>query len=191
MIERAGRKKRLVLLIRLVLIPALCLGLASLILDGARQYLYPMRYQQYVSYYADLYAVPPEIVYAVIRTESQFDPDAVSKAGARGLMQLMPQTYRAVASEIGRVPDECLAFDPGMNIQCGVYLLSQLYRKYAVWETAFAAYNAGETAVDRWLNDARYSHNGCLTKIPYGETERYVKRVCYAVNVYQKRMKTT
>jgi len=191
LIGEAGRRKPFIRLPLWILIPALCFAAAALILYGAVRILYPMRYQQYVSYYADLYAVPPEIVYAVIRTESQFDPDAVSKAGARGLMQLMPQTYRAVASEIGRVPDECLAFDPGMNIQCGVYLLSQLYRKYAVWETAFAAYNAGETAVDRWLNDARYSHNGCLTKIPYGETERYVKRVCYAVNVYQKRMKTT
>lgn len=189
--EGVGCRKPFVGLIRLVWIPALCLGAVTLILYGAVRLLYPLRYQRLVSYYADLYDVPREIVYAIIRTESQFDPDAVSRTGARGLMQLMPETYRAVATAIGRVPDECLAFDPGMNIQCGVYLLSQLYRKYGVWETAFAAYNAGETAVDRWLSDDRYSHNGHLIKIPYGETERYVKRVRHAVNVYRKRMKTT
>lgn len=191
MIGEAGRRKPFIRLPLWTLILALCFAAAALILYGAVRILYPMRYQQYVSYYADMYGVPQEIVYAVIRTESKFDPDAVSRAGARGLMQLMPETYRAVASAIGRVPDECLAFDPGMNIQCGVYLLSRLYCKYGVWETAFAAYNAGETAVDRWLTDDRYSHDGHLTKIPYGETERYVKRVRYAVNVYQKQMKTT
>ena len=191
MTQGAGSRKTFVSLTLCLLISVLCFAAVALILCGAVRILYPVRYQQYVSYYADLYGVPCEIVYAVIRTESKFDPDAVSRTGARGLMQLMPETYRAVASAIGRVPDECLAFDPGMNIQCGVYLLSQLYRKYGVWETAFAAYNAGETAVDRWLTDTRYSHDGHLTHIPYGETERYVKRVRYTVDVYQKRMKTT
>lgn len=172
-----------------VLIPLVCFSIVVLLFEWVERILYPVQYEEYVTYYADLYGVPPEIVFAVIRTESHFDPTAVSRAGARGLMQLMPGTYRVIAEEIGRAPDEMLAFDPGMNIQCGVYLLSRLYEKYQAWETAFAAYNAGETAVDRWLIDPRYSSEGLLTYIPYGETAQYVKRVRRAAEVYQKRMK--
>ena len=130
--------------------------------------------------------MPEEIVYAVILTESRFQRDAVSRAGACGLMQLMPATYEAVAYELDRIPDEIMIFDPGTNICCGVYLLSKLYEKYGCWETAFAAYNAGEAAVDLWLSDDRYSASGRLTYIPYSETAGYVKKVRCAAESYKK-----
>jgi len=168
---------------------AACFFAAVFLISAIERCLFPLKYGEYVTYYADLYGVPEEVVYAVIRTESRFDPKAVSRAGARGLMQLMPMTYQAVAEEIGRVPDEALAFDPGMNIQCGVYLLSRLYEKYRVWDTVYAAYNAGETAVDRWLADPKCSEKGRLIVVPYGETREYVKRVRHAAEIYQKRMR--
>ncbi|CDC72431.1 transglycosylase SLT domain protein [Candidatus Colimorpha enterica] len=101
-------------------------------------------------------------------------------------MQLMPATYEAVAYELERIPDEIMIFDPGTNICCGVYLLSKLYEKYGCWETAFAAYNAGEAAVDLWLSDDRYSASGRLTYIPYSETAGYVKKVRCAAESYKK-----
>ncbi len=153
---------------------------------GMERLFHPIRYEVYVSYYAEQYHVPKEIVYAVMLTESHFQEKAVSRAGARGLMQLMPQTYREVAEELGRIPDDRMAFDPGMNICCGVYLLSRLYNKYHAWETVYAAYNAGEAAVDRWLADPRYAENGYLTCIPYSETAYYVKKVSRAATAYQK-----
>ena len=116
---------------------------ASAALSFIDRRLHPIRYSVYVGYYSGLYGVPEEIVYAVILTESRFQRDAVSRAGACGLMQLMPATYEAVAYELDRIPDEIMIFDPGTNICCGVYLLSKLYEKYGCWETAFAAYNAG------------------------------------------------
>lgn len=159
---------------------------ASAALSFIDRRLYPIRYSVYVGYYSGLYGVPEEIVYAVILTESRFQRDAVSRAGACGLMQLMPATYEAVAYELDRIPDEIMIFDPGTNICCGVYLLSKLYEKYGCWETAFAAYNAGEAAVDSWLSDGRYSDAGRLTRIPYSETAGYVKKVRCAAESYKK-----
>lgn len=180
-----GRVKILPFALAVTMITAAFFG-ASAALSFIDRRLYPIRYSVYVGYYSGVYGVPEEIVYAVILTESRFQRDAVSRAGACGLMQLMPATYEAVAYELERIPDEIMIFDPGTNICCGVYLLSKLYEKYGCWETAFAAYNAGEAAVDSWLSDGRYSDAGRLTRIPYSETAGYVKKVRCAAESYKK-----
>lgn len=180
-----GRVKILPFALAVTVITAAFFG-ASAALSFIDRRLYPIRYSVYVGYYSGVYGVPEEIVYAVILTESRFQRDAVSRAGACGLMQLMPATYEAVAYELDRIPDEIMIFDPGTNICCGVYLLSKLYEKYGCWETAFAAYNAGEAAVDLWLSDDRYSGSGRLTHIPYSETAGYVKKVRCAAESYKK-----
>ena len=102
--------------------------------------------------------VPAEIVKAVIHAESAFNADAVSRAGAMGLMQLMPETAR----ELG-VRDP---FRADENVQGGARYLRHLYDRYGGWTHALAAYNAGPTAVDRYQGVP-----------PYGETQRYVRRV--------------
>ncbi|MBS7276638.1 MAG: lytic transglycosylase domain-containing protein [Eubacteriales bacterium] len=180
-----GRVKILPFALAVTVITAAFFG-ASAALSFIDRRLHPIRYSVYVGYYSGVYGVPEEIVYAVILTESRFQRDAVSRAGACGLMQLMPATYEAVAYELDRIPDEIMIFDPGTNICCGVYLLSKLYEKYGCWETAFAAYNAGEAAVDLWLSDDRYSASGRLTYIPYSETAGYVKKVRCAAESYKK-----
>ncbi len=149
---------------------------------------YPIRYDDDVSDVCIRYQVPRAVVFGVIHTESHFRPSAVSRVGAMGLMQLMPATFSSIAVKLALHLDTASAFDPKVNIQCGTYLLSCLFRKYRNWETVFAAYNAGETAVDQWLLDPRYADNGRLFHIPYGETRQYVRRVMQAIEIYEKHL---
>lgn len=123
---------------------------------SARQ---PGQYTEMVREISRQYDVDPTLVAAVIRAESAFDPTAVSRKGAAGLMQLMPET----ASALG-VRDR---FDPRENIRGGVRHLRYLLDRYRGWVAiALAAYNAGEGTVD--------AHGGV---VPYRETEQYVQRV--------------
>lgn len=102
--------------------------------------------------------VPPALVKAVIAAESMFDSEAVSHAGAQGLMQLMPDTARSLG-----VTD---AFRPDQNVRGGTEYLARLLERYGDFSHALAAYNAGPTVVDRY--------NGVP---PYRETRAYVQRV--------------
>jgi len=102
--------------------------------------------------------VPPALVKAVIAAESSFDSDAVSHAGAQGLMQLMPETARTLG-----VKD---AFRPDENVRGGTRYLRKMIDRYGDWTRALAAYNAGPKAVDRYRGVP-----------PYPETRDYVKRV--------------
>lgn len=181
----AGRIKILPLALAAAVITAAIFG-SFAIISIINKLLHPIRYSLYVDYYSEMYGVPQETVYAVILTESRFKVDAISRAGACGLMQLMPKTYALIAFELGRTPDSSMIFDPETNICFGVYLLSRLYSKYGDWDNALAAYNAGETAVDSWLADSRYSNAGRLTHIPYYETAGYVKKVRRAEKSYKK-----
>ncbi len=115
--------------------------------------------QETAKKYAVKNGLPPSLVNAVIKVESGFNPFAVSKKGARGLMQLMPSVLKELGIENPFNVDE--------NIKGGVNILKQLLGKYD-WnlKKALAAYNAGETAVDR--------NNGIP---PYKETRNYVKKV--------------
>jgi soluble lytic murein transglycosylase len=112
------------------------------------------------------YRVDPALVKAVVAAESNFEPRAVSHAGAQGLMQLMPET----AEEMGvRSP-----FKPSDNLRGGVRYLRQMIDRYGDLSEALAAYNAGPTAVDRY---------GGIP--PYPETREYVKRVMNFYRGYQ------
>ncbi len=112
------------------------------------------------------FGVDPALVKAVVAAESNFETAAVSRAGAQGLMQLMPAT----ADELGVVAP----FQAGDNLQGGVRYLKAMLDRYGDVERALAAYNAGPTAVDR--------HGGIP---PYRETQAYVKRVLNYYRGYQ------
>lgn len=142
-------------------------------------YKKPEEYQAYVSEYAKEYDVPEHIIYAVIKAESGFDPEARSGAGALGLMQLMPVTFEDLTdNHLREYLDSSKLYDPKVNIRYGVYYLSYLYRMFGNWDVVFAAYNGGLGNVREWLEDKQYSSDGrTLENIPIKETRNYVSRV--------------
>ena len=163
-------------------------------LKGAKgkvySFIYPQKYTEQVEKYASEFGVDEALVYAVIRTESGFREDVESHAGAIGLMQLMPSTFdwlqESLEGEITYSSDSLT--DPDINIRYGTYYLSILLNQYDNdVNTAVAAYNAGTTTVDGWLQDSSCSTDGkTLTKIPYEETDNYVERVESTYDIYKK-----
>lgn len=148
---------------------------------------YPREYSEYVEQYAGQYGVPEPVVYAVIKTESDFSSGAVSDAGAVGLMQIMPETFNWLMTMTQESLEAGMLYDPGTNIKYGTYYLSYLYLRYGSWNEVFAAYNAGHANVDDWLENAEYvDENGKLVQIPYEETKNYVKKVTHAIDVYKR-----
>ena len=153
------------------------------------KFIYQQQYGEQVAKYAAEFGVEEALVFAVIRTESGFRSDAESDAGAIGLMQLMPSTFEwlqeSLDGEVTYSSDSLT--DPDINIRYGTYLLSLLLKQYEVQDTAIAAYNAGTSTVDGWLQDSSISPDGkTLSSIPYEETENYVERVDKAYNLYKK-----
>lgn len=150
---------------------------------------YPLKYQEYVTAYARQYDFDPALIYALIRTESGFNPRASSPAGAVGLMQLTEETYEWAQSrlpEAERLPEEDL-YDPGTNIRYGVLVLSMLREQFGDTRTMLAAYNAGIGNVRRWLQDSACSDDGrTLKTIPFSETRKYVDKIPAAQQIYGK-----
>ncbi len=176
-----------------VLIIALSLALAfglDALFGTAEKSLYPIEYSEYVEKYSEEYNIPEYIIYAVIKVESDFDPTAKSSDGAMGLMQMIPSTFEWLTGEnhLNEGLSEDALYIPDVSIRYGTYYLRYLYRKFDYnWDTALAAYNAGEGNVDDWLSDSEYSDgNGNLTKIPFKETRSYVKKVNFAIEEYKK-----
>ena len=120
--------------------------------------------------------MPRAMILAVIRTESDFYPDATSSVGARGLMQLMPDTFLWICEDLHEPRPAQEITDPETNIRAGSYYLAYLFQKFSSWRVALAAYNAGEGRVHEWLTDPALSSGGTLRRIPFPETAAYVKK---------------
>lgn len=180
-------KRRItVFIISIVILIALAVTAVCLV-DVMRKKLYPREYSEYVEKYANEYDVPEALVYAVIRTESSFDPNATSHAGAHGLMQLIPDTMDWLSRLLGEEAPTGDIYDPETNIKYGTYYLRHLYDRFDSWDTAIAAYNAGHGKVGTWLKDTRYSDDGVeLKNIPYTETRNYVNKISEAYDIYNE-----
>ena len=134
--------------------------------------------------------LPHSMLLAVSRQESAFDHRAVSRAGARGLMQLMPATARIVARRIRTAqPSNADLFDPEINIRLGSSHLAFLMDRYDGHRAlVFAAYNAGEHRSDRWKRKASgMPTEAWIERIPFRETRNYVKSVLAFQHVYALR----
>ncbi len=157
--------------------------------DFQRKYLYPYDYQDTINFYADRYEVDRNLVASVILAESKFRQDATSVHGARGLMQIMPETGSWIATQI---EDDSFSVDKlynvNINIKYGTWYLSELQTEFEGNEVlALAAYNAGRGNVYEWMEKYHWDINfKDYTKIPFPETREYVKRVLENKKHYNK-----
>lgn len=148
---------------------------------------YPIKYSEFVDRAADKYNLDKTFIYAIIHTESHFNPDCESYVGAQGLMQIMPETFQWLAKLKKETVSPSDYKDPETNIDYGCYFLKYLTKRYQSKTLAAAAYNAGFNAVDNWLKDPSISPDGkTLESIPYPETDNYVKKVKKASKMYRK-----
>lgn len=152
-------------------------------------FLYPQDYSSAVKQYSSRFDVDSSLVYAVIRTESGFDPEAESEVGALGLMQIMPDTFIWLQGKLepdADLPADSL-YDPQTNIRYGVYYLSMLRDKFGSDVLAVAAYHAGQNRVAQWLADGQIPRDNCTADdIPSSATSHYVRKVQRARSVYEK-----
>ena len=143
--------------------------------------LYPQPYFAEVKAAAQFSQLTPELIYAVLRQESLYRSDAISGKGARGLMQLMPDTARRTARHWGLpTPATVELFEPAVNIPLGAANLRTLLDQFDDQvPVALAGYNAGIRAAARWLPDEPVDADIWIENIPYEETRDYVQRVLW------------
>jgi soluble lytic murein transglycosylase len=148
------------------------------------------------SYESSAPQVEPSLVYAIIRQESAFNPKTISSANALGLMQVTPDTGRAIAKKFSIPFDQKrLLEDSGYNVQIGAAELGDLVQYYrGSYLLAFAAYNAGRGRVNQWIERYGDPRNrkvdpvDWIERIPFAETRDYVQRVMENVQVYRARL---
>jgi soluble lytic murein transglycosylase len=173
-------------------IAAVVLVLALVALVAARgpvwlQRLYhPLRYQTEIAQASSRHGVDPYLVAGVIASESGFDAGIVSRAGAVGLMQVLPSTARELSAsgEVRNGADPSQLTSPAVNAEFGAAYLGQLMRRFDDTRTALAAYNAGPATVAKWLHRPG---GGKITyaDVAFDETKRYVKRVLLEAHYYK------
>lgn len=148
---------------------------------------HPLEYTEFVDASAEEFGLDRYLLYAVIKTESSFDPSAVSGVGARGLMQIMEETFEWIRFRLGE-EDETVyedMFDPKLNIRYGAYLIGYLLEKFGDVREAAAAYHSGVGCVSEWLSDEAYSSDGKhLDTIPSSAASHYVNKILTAYENY-------
>jgi soluble lytic murein transglycosylase len=185
----AVRRRRGLLALGAVALAVLVAALVSPLFQKAiREFSLPLQHEDIIRQQAAEKHLDPALIAAVIYAESKFDP-RTSRAGAVGLMQLLPQTAAYLAHRSGGTEFSLndLA-TPQVNISYGSYYLRFLTDHYGGQvEPALAAYNAGITNVDRWLAQSKTDvHGFTISDIPYPETRAYVERVLNAQRDYRR-----
>lgn len=155
--------------------------------EVAERIRYPRGYRDLVSTAARKRQIEPWFLFALIRQESLFNPRATSVSDARGLMQLLPSTaHRMAKADGGADPRRLDLYDPRLNVELGAAYLRNLLVMFQGDEIrTAAAYNAGEHAVEKWLQLSPGSDDQWVENITYRETREYVKRVIGGKREYQ------
>ena len=169
-----ARKHRSVL--RLSLLFICSFGMLFMGLIGLRV-LVPLEYRDEILQWSAAHDLDPAWVASVIRCESRFQPEAISPAGAIGLMQIMPSTGTWIAEQAGlsEITTSELV-NPSLNIQLGAWYLRHLLDRFVTSDAVLMAYNAGPTYADRW---------GGKLELAFAETQQYVRRIHLFLPIYR------
>jgi soluble lytic murein transglycosylase len=160
--------------------------------DLPRKYweaLFPKAYWSDLKRSAAANALDPYLVASLIRQESEFNPNAVSRANAVGLMQLLPKTGKLVAKEVKlQRYNASQLYTPAVNLQLGTRYFRGMVDKFGgSFEYALAAYNAGSDRVDDWLSQGKYRDpQEFVESIPFTETREYVQAILRNASVYKQ-----
>lgn len=182
------KNKKIFIIIIAILIIVVFLGIFK---NKILKIIYPKTYKEIVSVYSEKYNVEENLVFALIKAESNFNSEAVSHRNAIGVMQIMEETAKDVANknsikiENENIKQELLKIDNNINI--GTKYLSTLLEKYKNKEIAVAAYNAGIGTVDGWIQKGIIKSDGSdIENIPYKETNNYVRKILRNYKLYEE-----
>jgi len=146
--------------------------------------LFPRKYRYFVEYYSAEYSLDTNLVYSVIKAESNFEADAVSPKNAIGLMQITGSTGKWAAELMDNEHfEEYMLFEPETNIEIGCWYLDRLIENYGDEKTALAAYNAGSGNVSKWIRESGTGRLE-LENIPFAETKKYIKKITGFKKIY-------
>lgn len=184
------KNKKLIVILIIILILFLLFGVFHM-QEKVLKIIYPKQYSEYVEKYSAEYNVDSNLVYAVIKAESNFNVNANSSKGARGLMQLMEETAKDINKKLENSANEneisSKLNEPEYNINLGTKYLSILIEKYGNIEIALTAYNAGIGTVDNWIENGTLNSDGSnIEKIPYNETNNYVRKIIRDYKLYNE-----
>ena len=180
--------KKQIIMVAIILI--FCILIAFLNIPiRIQKIIYKKDYEEYVQKYSQQYNVDENLVYALIKAESNFNANAQSSKGAIGLMQLMETTAQDVCKRMdlnisnNELKEKIL--EPEININIGTKYLSILIQQYGNVEIAITAYNAGIGTVDNWIEKDIIKADGSnVEKIPYKETNNYVRKILRDYKIY-------
>ncbi|MFQ5586277.1 MAG: transglycosylase SLT domain-containing protein [Thermodesulfobacteriota bacterium] len=169
---------------------SLAAGQVENVYSALARLLLPLGYAETVDISASEYGVDPLLIYAVIMQESGFDPESFSRAGAMGLMQIMPATGEYIADGMGELNglNRHNLFHPETNIHFGAWYLRRLLERFdGSVPYALAAYNAGPGRVSSWLEGRQGGDmDEFIEDIPFRETRNYVKKVLGYYDAYRR-----
>ena len=151
-------------------------------IDG---WIYPLMYEDTIKKYATTYKVEAALAQAVIREESKFNERALSRSGAIGLMQIMPETGEWIAEQLNDEFGDLYEVD--RNIRYGIWYLAELNNEFGGNRIlTLSAYNAGRGTVWDWIDEYGWDKDfDDVEAIPYSETRDYVKRVLKSYDKYR------
>lgn len=183
--KKSATKKIFLVILSVVLLSLMTLNTPT----TQKNFLYPFHYREQVEQYSERYQVDKFLAVSVMKVESNFTEEAISKSGAVGLMQIMPETAHWIAYRLDENPPSIKELhESDRNIKYGIWYLAELEDEFFGNDIlALAAYNAGRGNVWNWMEERGWQKNfSDIDSIPYLETRNYVKKVLACREKYQK-----